>query len=305
MHLLPRYSKTPLSISGQIRQLSERGLRIDDPEQAYWWLENVSYYRLAGYWWPMQSDKANHIFKENSSFNSVIQLYLFDRDLRSLLFKSIEIIEVSFRTRLVYEFSLRFHQNWYEDPSLFIHADRHEETMRLIMKELRRKNPEEFIREHLKKYSFDPLPPSWKTLEILSLGNISTLYSNFKDVQAKNKIAFLFNLPDHTDLVNWIHVITNVRNLCAHHSRVWNSKMPVKVKLPSGLNGWINKTPNEIDLAKAYLPVCAVNYLLKQISSSYNIAAELKALFSAYPEVDPSAMGFITFWETEELWTDR
>ena len=73
----------------------KRVLTIDDDATAVHYLKNVSYYRLAGYWWPMQEDKANHIFKKGSNFSDVIKLYNFDRELRILLFDVIEKIEIS------------------------------------------------------------------------------------------------------------------------------------------------------------------------------------------------------------------
>ena len=62
------YSKNPLIVQDHIVQLRNRGLVIDNEAEATHYLEHISYYRLAGYWWPMQRDKTNHIFKEKSKF---------------------------------------------------------------------------------------------------------------------------------------------------------------------------------------------------------------------------------------------
>lgn len=78
--------------------------------------------------------------------------------------------------------------------------------------------------------------------------------------------------------------------------------MPVKLKLPNGMRGWISRVPDEIDHTKVYLPVCAINYLLKQISVQYGIDEEIKTLFTKFPSVDPIAMAFVNFWDAEELW---
>ncbi|HEU4555189.1 MAG TPA: Abi family protein [Chitinophaga sp.] len=89
------YTKIPTTIDRQIIQLSERGLIITDEPLARHYLANVSYYRLAGYWWPMQANKATHVFKPNSRFENVIALYNFDRELRLLVFDVIERIEIA------------------------------------------------------------------------------------------------------------------------------------------------------------------------------------------------------------------
>lgn len=91
------FEKSALTVKQQLDQLATRGLIIDNIEYATHLLQHISYYRLAGYWWSMQSDKVNHTFKPNSKFTDVIALYNFDRELRCLLFDVIEKIEISLR----------------------------------------------------------------------------------------------------------------------------------------------------------------------------------------------------------------
>ena len=80
------YSKPAIDLADQIQLLESRGLIIDDKSLAEHFLAYVSYYRLAGYWWPLQSDKINHIFKPGSQFQTVVDLYNFDRELRLVVF---------------------------------------------------------------------------------------------------------------------------------------------------------------------------------------------------------------------------
>lgn len=99
------YDKHTLTIVEHIQQLRRRGLQISDEELAKHYLSHVSYYRLAGYWWPMQINKETHDFKPDSKFEDVVSLYNFDRELRILLFDAIEKIEISLRTKLIYHLS--------------------------------------------------------------------------------------------------------------------------------------------------------------------------------------------------------
>ena len=99
------YSKTALTIDEQIAQLEARGLVIVNKAFASHCLQSMSYYRLAGYWWPMQKDAVNHSFKDGSTFEDVIFLYDFDRELRILLFDVIERIEIGLRTKMIYHLS--------------------------------------------------------------------------------------------------------------------------------------------------------------------------------------------------------
>jgi hypothetical protein len=77
-----KFNKIATTIAEQIKQLADRGLVINDYALTEHFLKNISYYRLSGYWWPMQADKVNHVFKPNSRFDDVIALYNFDRELR-------------------------------------------------------------------------------------------------------------------------------------------------------------------------------------------------------------------------------
>src|SRR5882724_11582436 len=103
-----QYDKQTTTIEDQLLQLKSRGLVISVDLSASHYLSNISYYRLAGYWWPMQADKVNHIFKPNSRFEDVVALYNFDRELRLLLFDVIERIEIGLRTKLIYHLSHEF-----------------------------------------------------------------------------------------------------------------------------------------------------------------------------------------------------
>jgi abortive infection bacteriophage resistance protein len=65
-------NKYAYTIEDQIQLLNSRGILFRDETQASFYLKNISYYRLKGYWWDMQSDFANHLFKPDSYFEEVI-----------------------------------------------------------------------------------------------------------------------------------------------------------------------------------------------------------------------------------------
>ena len=118
------YTKKPLSIKTQVSRLENRGLIIDDENLAGDYLSNISYYRLRAYTYPFQNNsdsEANHIFiRDDIHFKDIIDLYCFDRRLRSLIFNAIEKIEVALRTKIVQTYSeATGNSHWYEDESLF------------------------------------------------------------------------------------------------------------------------------------------------------------------------------------------
>ena len=298
------YSKEAITIDEQVAQLEHRGLAINDIAGAKHLLANLGYYRLAGYWWSMQADKVAHVFKPNSRFEDVVALYHFDRDLRLLLFDVIERIEISLRTHLIYHLSHECSPWWFQDTTIFFDSRELIKTLAAIEEELDR-SKDAFIKEHLKKYKDDGrFPPAWKTLELTSFGSLSKLYGNLKNtVKAKDIIAQEFGTVNHTYLPSWLQSIAQIRNYCAHHSRLWNRNLPGRPKLmQKPPQDWINDVPKEHEYQHLYIHLCCMKYLLNVIHPSNDFALRLKNLFTQYPNVDSNALGMKPNWEQEPLW---
>ncbi len=298
------YSKEAISIEHQIRQLVERGLEISEADNAEHYLSNISYYRLSGYWWPMQADKEKHIFKSNSRFSDVIALYNFDRELRLLLFDVIERIEISLRTKLIYHLSLEFDAWWFQNTELFNNSRELIKTLATLEEEIER-SKDIFIKEHYKKHKDDQrFPPAWKTLEITSFGSLSKLYGNLKpSVKSKDTIAEAFQTVNHTYLPSWLQSIAQIRNYCAHHSRLWNRNLPGRPKLLSKPPAfWITDVPKENEWHMLYIHLCCMKYLLNAANPGNQFTDKLEALFFKYPSVDPNALGMKLNWQSERLW---
>lgn len=296
------YEKSTFTIEQHIHQLKTRGLIIEDVELARHYLSNVSYYRLAGYWWSMQEDKVQHRFKPNSRFEDVLNLYNFDRKLRVLLFDVIEKIEISLRTKLIYHLSHEFGPWWFQRTEIFENTFALIDTLGSLKIEIDR-SKDIFIKEHKKKYKDDNrLPPSWKTLELTSFGSLSKLYGNLKNtVQSKNSIAIEFGAVNHTFLPSWLQSISQIRNCCAHHSRLWNKNLPGKPRLlPKPPYKWISNVPT--DTQKLYIHLCVMRYMLNIIAPENAFSNNLKSLLDDHPSVDPSAIGFQPNWYGEPLW---
>ncbi len=296
------YDKKAFSIDEHIEQLRNRGLNIQNEDLARHYLTHVSYYRLAGYWWPMQSDKINHRFKPNSNFEDVIELYNFDRELRILLFDVIEKIEISLRTKLIQHLSHEFNPWWFQNTQIFQNTGALIETLNNIKEEVERsKDP--FIKEHKKKYKEDlRFPPAWKTLELTSFGSLSKLYGNLKNtLRAKDIIAQELGAVNHTYLPSWLQSIAQIRNHCAHHSRLWNKSLPGTPKiLPKPPFKWVKDVPR--DTSKLYLHLCIMRYLTNIIVPGNQFSSKLQELLTKYPSIDPEALGLKPNWQNEPLW---
>lgn len=299
-----KYTKTAIDFDQQIDQLLSRGLVITDRHSARTTLQNISYYRLEGYWWSMQTDKVNHIFKPNSTFENVLAIYNFDRELRLFIFDAIERIEIAFRTKLIYYLAHEISPWWFEDSINFKNAVEHTETLHAIDRELNQ-TKEVFIKEHYKKYHTDTRrPPAWKTLEIASFGNISKLYGNLlHTLAAKDKIAAELGTVNHTYLPSWLQSITQIRNICAHHGRLWNKNLPGRPKLlPRPPHPWISIVPPAAEHHMLYVHLCCLKYLLNVVNPGNYLTQSLDGLLLKYPNIDPNALGMKQNWQNEPLW---
>lgn len=298
------FEKKAFTIEQQIDQLIERGLLINDRDLAAHYLSHVSYYRLGEYWHSMQSDKVNHIFKPNSRFEDVVALYCFDGELKIILFDVIEKIEISLRTKLIYHLSHEINPWWFQNFDLFNDSKALVKTLANLEEELER-TKDETIKSHYRKHKDDlRFPPAWKSLEQTSFGALSKLYGNLKHtVKSKDIIAKEYGAVNHTYLPSWLQSIAQIRNYCAHHSRLWNKNLPGSPKvLGTPPFYWIADVPKQHEFQKLYVHLCLMKYLLNIINPGNKFTEKLAGLFDKYPSVDPNALGMKPNWHHEPLW---
>lgn len=294
------YTKQTITIPQQISVLKLRGLIVDDDVQAEKVLEVISYFRLADYWRYMEADHLTHQFKPGSRFEYVVNCYYFDKELKTLLFSAFQTIEVAMRAKIIKHFSPRFGAFWFMQPSYASNSRFFSANLEHIRTEVKRSR-EEFITEHFQKYTSPELPPVWKTLEVVSFGTLSKMYSNFGDATVKHLVAREFGLNHHKFLSSWMEALSVLRNCCAHHARVWNKLFPIMPMMPAHMSGaWLNNM--SFPRASFYPIVCCIAYWLNSISLNNCFSADLKSLFKKYPTVRPHLMGFPSGWEDEPLW---
>lgn len=298
------FEKRAFTIPEQINQLKERGLVIKPEDEAEHYLAHISYYRLGEYWYVMQEDKVSHTFKPKSRFADVIALYNFDRELRLLLFDVIEKLEISLRTKMIYHLSHEFDAWWFQNFELFQDSRALVKTLANLEEEINR-SKDITIKSHLKKHKDDlRFPPAWKSLEQTSFGALSKLYGNLKSaVRSKDTIAEEYGAVNHTYLPSWLQSISQIRNYCAHHSRLWNRNLPGAPKLLSKPPyKWIEDVPKQHEFPFLYVHLCLMKYMLDIVQPENHFTTRLYNLFEKYSNVDPNALGMKPEWEKEPLW---
>lgn len=248
----------------------------------------------------MESDHQLHRFKSGSTYENALKLYYFDKDLRAILFTAIQSIEIALRASIIQNVSLKYGAFWFMNPDLAVNVYYAEENLKRIKLEITR-SKEDFIQEYFEKYDSPEFPPVWKTLETISFGLLSKLVDNLNDVQIQKDIARDFSLPQHIYLKSWMASCSVLRNLIAHHSRIWNRRFAVKPKIPKKLEGaWITSY-NEAPV-KLYPQLCCLAYLQNAIHPNNVFIKRLKELFRTNPNVDLKAMGFPDNWQSQPIW---
>lgn len=298
-----KYTNQAITTEQQIDILKNRGLLIDDVKRAVTVLDTISYFRLAGYWRHFESDHTTHQFKAGCRFSDIIDLYFFDKELRSLLFTAIQTIEVAVRTKIIKHFALEFGAFWFMDESYATNGTRFATNLAVIRKEVERSH-DDFITAHFRKYSEPELPPVWKTLEVISMGTLSKLYSNFSDATAKHAVAREFGLNHHKFLRSWLECLAVLRNCCAHHSRLSHRVFPVKPKMPEHMpNTWI--ADFSFRKQTLYPQLCCVIYWLNSIVPENTFITDFKQLLIKHPSVKTCLLGFPRSWKQESLWRQQ
>ena len=306
------YTKPSLSYEEQLSQLKSRGLLITNEKKTLHLLEVLSYYRLSGYWFPMLAHpKKNHIFKTDSNFENAFQLYCFDRELRQIVMSELEKIEIAVRAKMIFILSQEHGAFWFQNSVLFINPLVFASTISKMGNEFNRSD-EQFIKSFKKTYN-DPLPPGWMATEISSFGNLSYLFQNLKPLPSKRSIANFFGLDEST-FASWLHCIVYVRNICAHHARLWNRDLRITPKIPiNPANNWLKVISSQHSItkkeyllnSKIYFFLSMIQYFLNTVSPENAFQNKIKRLFSNFAAVDKKAMGFPIGWELETLWKDK
>lgn len=296
-------NKPAYTVANQILLLKQRGMLFNDEVEATLFLKNISYYRLKGYWWDMQQDYNLHILKPNTFFDDVKLRYTFDRDLRVILFEMIDSIEVSLRTKLIYHLSLNYGGLWYTNTKLFANSSIHSNTLEKLRKEFDR-SLEIFIMDQKRRHPNSDADV-WKILEIASIGTLSKLYKNLNhQLPEKSLIAKEMGLNLHSELSSWLEAITYVRNIIAHHSRMWNRNM---VKHPiSNLNNpigkWFQSPLSRVQTQKPFLIISCMLFLCNTVEPENNIQQKLLELFKKYSKVPIYKLGFLNNWQNQPIW---
>jgi abortive infection bacteriophage resistance protein len=329
------YTKPWQSYEEQLDLLISRGLRVTDRPKALEYLQRIGYYRLSGYWFPFRersgpltlldgrgrkpatADKVMTIalddFKSGATFENAVGLYVFDKKLRLLAMDALERIEIALRVDISHTLGkldpfayLRpdlFHQSFSRDLNNGRGVTRHHEWLskhaRLITD-----SKEEFVRHNKSKYGL-PLA-IWVACEVWDFGTLSRLYAGMREVE-QDAISARYGIHNGRVFATWLRSLNYLRNVCAHHSRLWNRNIVDQPKLPLVSEvPWIEPFKDNTRLrARCFLLLRIARHLLQAVNPNSSWPDRMKAhLLENFPDLNHlglnlAGMGAPDGWEND------
>ncbi len=294
------YDKPATSLREQIELLERRGMSIPDRKRAAHYLRHIGYYRLSAYWLPFEKPAPRaaerpHEFIAGTEFEHVLTRYVFDRKLRILLLEALERIEVSIRACWVNSFSLSHGPHGYLQAAHFKCPYWHANQIAKAAAALKASN-EVFVEHYANKYADPGLPPMWVTAETISFGALSSWIQATRGTEVQTTLMRHLNLPTLQIVHGVLHNLSYLRNLCAHHARVWNrqfvKKYPRIKKMPEMLHPEAcGKKSGAI-----YNHLAMLRHLMLHINPKTSWPRRLTALLQEQPPETRSAMHLPDQW---------
>lgn len=301
------YNKPVLTTAQHIAQWKERGLAVPDTAKAEHYLNVISYYRLSAYTFPFQKGNPDHQFNQGVCFDDILDLYVFDRELRLLILDAIERIEVAFRACMTNVLAQHHGTHAYINKTIFDTRYNHNWLIKQLKQKCAEQNSEVFITHYRNKYKNPELPPIWMVMEILTFREVSVLFANLRLKEDKQAIAYYWGMPD-TVLKSWFRALSDLRNVCAHHARTWNREIGSRPQLPKKLPAcWPDLTralaDPKIDMKRRlYFQLVVIEYLLHIVNPESEWHKRLYDLMLKHPNVSKAHMGMPEDWHEDLFW---
>ena len=325
------FNKPAITPEQQLALLEDRGLNILDRPRALAFLQSVSFFRLTPYMRPFQVN-ARHNFIAGTGFRQLTEIYDFDRRLRLLVMDAIERAEVAIRGHISNHMGTRYGSHWYLDAMHFKKRDQHNrllgEVRRKQENELQgyhrecgridklntsserkdklklKRQQESYARHYALSYQAPELMPNWAMVEEITLGTLSHIYKNLSKDSDKKHIARGLGLEAPL-LELWLHTLTTVRNICAHHSRLWNRELGIKPAVPRSKRVvWPNYlqygTTSLHTRAAVILPI--LQHFMTQCAPHASWKQRLTELFDIFPNTPLAPMGLPNNWQQDPFW---
>lgn len=313
---MSHFDKPAYSVDQHLDMLRSRGLNINDEARSRHYFRNISYFRLSAYTRPFYiPNEPEHHFLHGTDFDDVLGLYVFDRELRLLLLDAIERLEVALRAQLTNTLAEHHGPHGYLDADLFDSRYDHGWLLDMLEKAAGEREVESFLAHYRSKYTAAPVqPPIWMAVELLTFKQVSMLFANLRQAKDTQRIETHFGWKFPL-LKSWFRSLSDLRNVCAHHARVWNREFGSRPEMPRRLPAYWPAIPDAIATGahaqpgqtlnprrRLYLQLVVIESLLQVVCPESRWAERLAALLDRYPHVSRPHMGFPPDWAKEDFW---
>lgn len=313
-----RYAKPALTDEQLLARLVRRGVAASDEASALRSLRHIGYYRLSPYLIPFRAAPLTDAVRPGTTFDHVLDLYEFDRELRLLVMDALERVEVAVRAALTDHMATTYQDPfWYLDVRHFRDPAVHARFVTMVRKtatDRMERSAEESdgdlvhrsaLEHFLLTYGEPELPPSWVVVETLTIGQVERLVANLARTSDARRVGAQLGLPAPL-LRSWLRSYVRVRNVCAHHGRLWKLGLGVYPALPRrGAVPWVRPEVFSTvpDRARRLYPVLvSLQSVLSTIAPSSTWAARLDTTLRAHPTLPIRGMGFPTDWRDDPFW---
>ncbi len=309
------------SFQEQLDLLKNRGLLVDNEPAALDYLDRIGYYRLSGYWYSFRqfeegddgTRRRSNTFVEGSHFEDAVKLYVFDKKLRMLALDALERIELAVRVDIAYllgEQDIHAQENSRLFDGQFSRQvltrgrgrdsgkTRHEVWLERHAQVISRARREPFVAHYNNKYGKLPI---WVAIEVWDFGLMSKLYDGMKSGDQLG-IANKYGAVDGRKFAGWLRSFNFIRNVSAHHSRLWNINVLERAALLQDDAYW-----QQLNDARPFYYFCLLKKVMDVICPNSSWGDRFESLMNEFPNVVSGAVslqdfGLIADWKDWNLW---
>lgn len=310
------YTKPYLTLPDQLQLIKSRGLQVVDDTNAIKCLHRNGYYRLSAYWYPFReivSGTRTDQFLPGSRFEDAVSLYAFDKNLKLLLLDALERVEIAARAEIALLLGQRdtfAHENpalfspYFTTPSASGRIP-YDEWIQKFQGQVRR-SADEFVLHYERQYGARSPLPIWIAIELWDFGMLSHAFSGM-DVTDQELVARRFSVPSARLMRSWLRSLNYVRNVIAHHGRLWNANLVDNPAMPRPrqLPDFSHLIPLTASHSRVYSVCCILNHFTRVIYPQSSWVADMKSLVSGFPVTSYASvgdMGFPAGWQNQAIW---
>lgn len=287
--------KPALTYEEQLDRLIQvHNLQIGDHEKSIEILSKVNYYRLSAYGIGLHKPDSEE-YLDGITLEHLFRLYCFDSQFKNDLIHSLEQIEIQLRTEIANLLALKYGPEGYMDAANFISKKNkngqeiHANILQEFQGEVNRQKNVPFVKHHLNKY--DGHFPIWVAVELFTFGRLTSLYDIMQPDDRKQIAAIYDTRPGY--LKSWLLSLVEVRNICAHYTRLYN--------LPLKQTPFLYKENKQYRISpvnKAFPVMLVVRRMFRSNEQWDSLFCDISGTIEKYRDViNLSFMGFPENWE--------